>query len=112
VGLTVTVAYVSLALAGSTFAELYAGSAPFWPAAGVASGTLAVPGLRYAPAGALGSLGTCLLQAYPAATIPRFVTVDTAEAVLVAALVRRAQLQKPFKPQEPAEAVAAALPVA
>jgi PAS domain S-box-containing protein len=87
-GLGLTVAYVAAVNLGQAFGVLYDGYAPFWPAAGVGSGGLAVLGTAYAPAVAIGSLIE-VLPKYPLPAALWFTFADTLEPVLVALLLRR-----------------------
>jgi len=90
--LAVAASYVLLVRLGTAFGMLYDGYAPFWPAAGLASGAVAVLGLPYAGAIALGSLLVSFPR-YPVGATCWFVVVDAGEALLVAALIRRAGIE-------------------
>jgi len=69
--------------------SLYTGYAPFWPAAGLGSASLAIYGLRYAPAILLASLIVGLTNGFSPPPAAWFALVDTAEASLVAFLLHR-----------------------
>jgi PAS domain S-box-containing protein len=92
-GILVAAAYFAMAAVGDRFAALYDGYAPFWPAAGLASGVLVVLGIRYAPAIALASIAGSMLNEHSLHLSIWFGCVDAAEAVIVAWVVRRAAVE-------------------